>query len=96
MNSSQISAATNGTHNNELVKTKKSLTKWERVNLMKHAWGLKWKCLGFYGVSLKVEEDQELNMVFTAATQISVKRHFWRCEFKSWYLRLGLMFRVKN
>ena len=30
--------------------------------------GLKWKCLGFYGVSLKVEEDQELNMMFTDVT----------------------------
>jgi hypothetical protein len=30
--------------------------------------GLRWKCLDFYGVSLKVEEDQELNMVFTAVT----------------------------
>jgi hypothetical protein len=40
------------------------LTKRERTNLMEHAW----KCLGFYGVSLKVEEDQELNMMFTAVT----------------------------
>ena len=40
--------------------------------------GLKGKCLGFYSVSLKVEEDQELNIVFTAVTQISAKRHFWR------------------
>jgi hypothetical protein len=56
---------------------------------MKHAWGLEWKCLGFYGVSLEVEGDQELNMVFTAITQISVKRHFWRCELKSCVLDLG-------
>ena len=38
----------------------------------------KGKCLGFYGVSLKVEEGQELNMMLTAVAQISVRRHFWR------------------
>ena len=65
------------------------MTKQERVNPMKHAWGLEWKCLGFYGVSLKVEGDQELNMVFIAITQISAKRHFWRCELKSCVLDLG-------
>ena len=40
-------------------------------------------------MSLKVEEDQELNMVFTAVTQISAKRYFWRCELKSCVLDLG-------
>ena len=35
--------------------------------------GLKWTCLGFCGMSLKVEEDRELNTMFTATTQISAK-----------------------
>ena len=35
--------------------------------------GLKWKCLGFYGMSLKVGGDLELNIMFTAVTQISAK-----------------------
>ena len=58
--------------------------------------GLKCMCLGLCAISLKVEEDQELNMVFTAVTQISAKRHFWKYELKSCYLRLGLIFRVEN
>ena len=40
--------------------------------------GLKCMCLGSCGVSLKVEEGRELNIVFTAVTQISAKRHFWK------------------
>ena len=71
------------------------MTKQERVTY-EACMGLKCMCLGLCGVSLKVEEDQELNMVFTAVTQISAKRHFWKCELKSWCLRLGLMFRVEN
>ena len=62
--------------NNELVKTWKSLTKWERVNPMKHACMMKWECLGFWGVSLKVEEDHELNVVSMAVTRISAMRRF--------------------
>jgi hypothetical protein len=51
--------------------------------------GLKHKRLGFYGVSFKIEKDQELNMMFIAVTQISANRHFWRCELKSCVLGLG-------
>jgi hypothetical protein len=40
---------------------------------MKHAWGLKCMCLGFHGMSLKVEEGQGLNIVFTAVARISAK-----------------------
>ena len=45
-------------------------------------------------MNLKVEEDQELNVVFTAVTQIFAKRHFWGCKLKSWCLRPGLVFGV--
>ena len=45
--------------------------------------GLKWKCLGFYDMSLKVEEDRELNIVFTAVTQISAMRHFLEYKLRS-------------
>ena len=58
--------------------------------------GVKWKCLGFYWVSLKIEEDPELNIVFTAVTQIFAKWHFLRYELRSWCLRLGLVFRVED
>ena len=47
-------------------------------------------------MSLKIEEDRELNIVFTAVTRISSKRHFWRYELRSWCLRLGLVFKVKD
>jgi hypothetical protein len=47
-------------------------------------------------VSLKVEEDLELNIAFTTVARISAKRHFWKYKLRSWCLRLGLMFRVKN
>jgi hypothetical protein len=47
-------------------------------------------------VSLKVEKDRELNITFIAVTRISARRHFWRYELRSWCLRLGLVFRVKN
>ena len=38
MNSSLISAAINQTHNTEFIGIKKSLTKREITNPMKHAW----------------------------------------------------------
>ena len=47
-------------------------------------------------MSLKVEEDRELNIAFTTVTRIFAERHFWRYELRSWCLRLGLVFRVKN
>ena len=47
-------------------------------------------------VSLKVEEDRELNIAFTVVTQIFAKRHFWRYALRSWCLRLGLVFMVKD
>ena len=46
-------------------------------------------------MNLKVEEDQELIIAFTAVTWISAKRHFWRNELRSWCLVLGLVFRVE-
>jgi hypothetical protein len=47
-------------------------------------------------VSLKVEENRELNIVFTAVTRVSAKCHFWRYELRSWRLRLGLVCRVED
>ena len=47
-------------------------------------------------MSLKVEENQELNILFTTVTRISAKCHFWRYELRSWYLRLGLEFKVED
>ena len=45
---------------------------------------------------LKVEEDRELNIPFTVVTQIFAKRNFWRYALRSWCLRLGLVFMVKD
>jgi hypothetical protein len=47
-------------------------------------------------VSLKVEEDHELNIVSMAVTQIFAMRHFWRYELRSWCIGLRLLFRVKD
>ena len=47
-------------------------------------------------MSLKVEEDRELNIAFTAITHKSANRHFWRYELRSWCFGHGLVFRVED
>jgi hypothetical protein len=47
-------------------------------------------------VSLKVEEDHELNIVYMAITRISTKKHFWGYKLRSWCLGFGLVFKVKD
>ena len=46
-------------------------------------------------MSLKVEEDHELNIVFTDVTRISARRHFWGYKLTSWCFGLRLVCRVK-
>ena len=47
-------------------------------------------------MSLKVEEDQELNIVLTVVTRIFASRHFWGYKLRSWCFGFGLVFRVKD
>ena len=47
-------------------------------------------------MSLKVEEDHELNIVSMAVTWIFAMRYFWRYELRSWCIGFGLLFRVKD
>ena len=47
-------------------------------------------------VSLKVEEDHELNIVFVVVTWISTRRHFWRYKLRSWCFGFGLVFSVRD
>ena len=47
-------------------------------------------------MSLKVEEDHELNIVSMAVSRISTKRDFWGYKLRSWCLGFGLVFRVKD
>ena len=47
-------------------------------------------------MSLKVEEDQELNMVFTVVTRIFASRHFWGYKLRPWCFGFGLVFRVRD
>jgi hypothetical protein len=47
-------------------------------------------------MSLKVEVGRELNIAFTTVTHISAKRHFWKYELRSWFLRLGLVFKAEE
>ena len=47
-------------------------------------------------MSLKVEEDQDINIVFTVVTRISARRHFWTYELRSWCFEFELVFRVKD
>ncbi len=46
-------------------------------------------------MSLKVEEDHELNIVFIDVTRISARRNFWGYKLTSWCFGLGLVCRVK-
>ena len=46
-------------------------------------------------VSLKVEEDHELNIVSMAVSRISTKRHFWGYKLRSWYLGFWLCLELK-
>ncbi len=47
-------------------------------------------------VSLKVEEDHELNIVFVVVTRIFAKRHFWGYKLGLWCFGFGLVFRVRD
>jgi hypothetical protein len=47
-------------------------------------------------VRLKVRDDHEINIVFMAVTQISVRKKFWRYKLRSWCFLFGLEFRVKD
>ena len=49
-------------------------------------------------VSLKVEEDHELNIVFVVVTWIFARRHFWGYKLGPWCFGFGfgLVFRVRD